>query len=301
MRTVRLAELLAVKYKFAVNSVELESALRRKIPMLWNYPNKLFAILKACADAGVTNAKTPDERKAYAGYKFCKELVSVIDYIKINWLNISLPELKDKLTHIVELINANKDMKFGPGGKPAAEAFEETPVTVQFPHVAELIYALFPLNKKHDKKFRDDVQAKARTGLSRILSFSLSMLEELNQLELMEPEKFVGQKDTGSEEPEVVPGRFSPQRAQLSTNDIVDFIRNHGDEYGISSTDDWAKVFMNDPVLKEEMTTVINAINRGHYPRGAHDVKTQVDDILRRHRERAAASNAHLFEDTENQ
>lgn len=301
MRTVRLAELLAVKYKYAINAVDLEASLRKKIPVLWNYPNKLFDILKACANAGITNAKSPEERKAYSGYKFCKELVSIIDYLKVNWLNISLPELKDKLNQIVELINSNKEMKFGPGGKPAAESAEETPLHVQFPHVAELIYAITPLRKKHDKTVRDGLQAKARTGLSRILSFSLSMLEELNQLEMMEPQKFVGQKETDSEEPEVLPKRFEPQRAQLTTHDIIDFIRQHGDEYGIDSTEDWNKLFVDDPVLRGEMTTVINAINRGHYPRGAHEVKTQINDILGRHKERAAASNAHLFEDTENQ
>lgn len=299
MRIVRLAELLAAKHKIAANALELESSLRRKIPVLWNYPNKLFNILKACADAGVSNAKTPEEKKAYAAYRFCKELLSNIDYLKTNWLNISLPELKDKLTYIVKLVDANKEAKFGPSGKPAKESATESPVDLQFPHVSELIFAMYPPGTKHDKKIRGELQAKARTGLSRILSFSLSMLEELHQLEMMEPEKFVTQKDTDSEEPEELPGRFTPQHGELSPNDILTFIRQHGDEYGIDSTDDWTRVFMNDPALKDEMTSVINALSRGHYPRGSAEVKTQIDEILRRHKERAAASNAHLFEDTE--
>jgi hypothetical protein len=297
MSIIKLAEKLATKYKFAINAVDLEASIRRKIPVLWGYPNKLFPILKACADSGITNAKTLEEKKAYHGYKFCKELLNDIEYLQKNHLNIDVTELKLRLEKIVNTINNNKNIKFTPGGTPT-EKDDIAASSVQFPHVAELIYALYPLRKKHDKKLRDESQAKARTGLSRILSFSLSLLEDLSQLELMEPEKFVNQPDPESEE-ETLPNRFDPQRAQLNTYDIIDFIRQHGSEYGISNTDDWATLFMNDPVLKEEMTTVINAINRGHYPRGAEDVRVRINEILSQHKEREARSNAHLFEDKE--
>lgn len=297
MTLIKLAEKLAAKHKYAISAVDLEASIRRKIPVLWGYPNRLFSILKSCADSGITNAKTPEEKRAYHGYKFCKELLNEIEYINKNYLNIDVAELKLRLEKIVKLITANKSSKFTPAGMPTGKE-DVAASPVQFPHVADLIYALFPLRTKHDKRLRDEAQAKARTGLSRILSFSLSLLEELGQLELMVPERFANQPDPESEE-ETLPGRFEPQRAQLNTNDIIDFIRQHGDEYGISSTDDWAKLFMNDPALKEEMTTVINAINRGHYPRGAEDVKAVVDQILSHHKQREAASNAHLFEDKE--
>lgn len=302
MRIVRLADLLATKYKYAMSAVDLESAIRKQIPMLWKYPTRLFPILQDCASAGISGAKTPEERKAFAGYKFCKELLSVLEYIHMNWLNISMPELKEKLMHAVSLINDNKNLDFTPSGNPTKNPEnlgEKSLVSVQFPHVSELIHAIFPVNRKYDRKAREEAQNKARTGLSRILSLSLSMLEELSKLELMAPEDFATQSEPASEEEPGLPRRFDPQRAQLSVYDIVDFIRQHGAEYGIDTTEDWGKVFLDDPILKQEMTTVINAINRGHAPLDGHNVKVEIDDILRRHKERAAKSNAHLFEDAE--
>lgn len=295
MRLARLARIYEWKYKLAATPAELENSVRRKIIVLWTYPNKTFGILRACADSGAAKPKDANERKAVAGYQFCKELMSMIDYLKSNWLNIDLGELREVLTNIVHLIHNNKDMKFGPDGQPSEKAEASS---IQFPHVSELIFQLIPTSKKHDIKLRNEQYGKARTGLARILSFAVSILDELNELERVSPEKFKYEQKTDVDIDERLPERFTPQRAPLAENDIIDFIRQHGNEYGISSHENWGTVFMDDPQLKEEMTTVINALNRGRYPRGAADVKMQIAEILKRHEERKS-SNAPLFEDKE--
>jgi hypothetical protein len=295
MRIVRLAELVAWKYKLAISADDLEADLRKKIGTLWSYPNKNFNILRACADAGASKPANAQERKAVAGHQFCKEILSIVDYLKINAHTVSLGGLREALTHLVQLIELNKDMKFGPTGKPSKDGVAES---IQFPHVSELIFQMVQVNKKHDVKLRNDLYSKARTGLSRVLSVALDMLEDIHQLEVMVPEKFKYQNVTGIDTDQPAPERFTPQRAPLSNYDIIDFIRQYGDQYGISSKEDWEVVFKDDPALKEEMTTVINALNRGHFPKDAATMRMEIAEILKRHEERKS-TNAHLFEDSE--
>lgn len=299
MRIYRLASLFTLKYKFADDSGNLESSIRKQILMLWNYPNKLFPILKVCADSGAGKAKTPHERKAIAGYKFCKKLIELIELLKNNIDNFSIGEIRENLLRIVNLINENKDLSFGVEGKPSKNAPSPL-VATQFPHVSALIFELMPMLKRHDVKVRNDMQSKARTGLSRIFSLSSSMLEDIKRLEVMSPEKFTHDTKPDIDINQETPNRFTPQRAAVSYNDIIDFLRQHGDEYGLSSKEDWNIVFEHDPVLREEITSVINALNRGHNPIDGVAVKTEIQKILQRHKE-LQATNSHLFEETEEQ
>ncbi len=290
MKLFRLGELYAVKYKLAADPKDVETSIRKSIPMLWNYPNKLFNILKACADADVSKAKIPLDNKAAAGNRFCRHLLLLINEVYANRETISMGELREKLLKIVNLIEENKDLKIGPTGRPSIKGEEPT---VQFPHVSALIHLLFPVAKKHEIKLRNELQGKARTGLSRILSFSLDILNNLQDLEVLAPEKFTYQTKEDIDK-DLSGSRFAPQRAQLSNNDIVDFIRQYGPEYGITNRDDWDVVFGNNPQLKEDMTTVINARNRGQYAANDVLVRDEISKILNAHQERQKATTPHF-------
>lgn len=289
MSIIKVAEFIIWRHKLANNSVRLEESVRNDISSLWNIPNKLFNVLSVCAEADPKKTKTPNEMRAKEGAKFCKQLLAMVNYLKANQETIDLPTMQQVLKKIVELISFHKDAKFGPDGKISEEGESNK---VQFPHVSEVIFEMMPSSTTHSRAQRDQQYGKARTGLSRILSFSLSMLEKLSKLELMVPEKFVNAED---DESGVLPGRFSPQRAPLSVYDIIDFIRQHGDEYGLSSTEDWEVVFRDDPEFREDMTTIINAINRGRYPLGSADVKMEIARVIRDYEERKS-TNANLFE-----
>lgn len=288
MKLIRLGDLFSIKYKVAANAADVEASVRKKIPMLWNYPNKLFNILKACADADVSKAKVPLEHKAAAGNKFCRNVLALVNYISDNKDTISVGELREKLLQLVKLIEDNKDLKIGPTGRPSIKG--EDP-TVQFPHVSALIHALFPVSRKHEIEVRKGLQNKARTGLSRILSFSLDMLKDLQDLELVAPEKFTYQT---TENIDKETERFVPQRAMLSNYDIVDFIRQYGRDYGLNSKDDWEVVVGNNPQLKEELTTVINARNRGQFAANDWMVREEIARILREHQESQQATTPHF-------
>jgi hypothetical protein len=286
MRLTRLADLFLAKYKFAVSVTDAESILRHEISLLWNIPNKTYNVLKACADADASKPKNANEQKAVVGHKFCKQLVSLIDYLKANSSDISLGEMREVLLNIVNLITENVSVKFNENGRPSEKGESSN---VQFGHVSELIFQLTPVSKKHQIKLRNELYSKARNGLFRILSLSNTMLDEIKQLEVMAPEKFTHETFTDVDINQENPTRFTPQRAPLSNYDIIDFIRQHGDEYGISGINDWELAFRNDPQLKEEMTTVINALNRGHVPRDNTSIKQQIAQILQQHKDRKVA------------
>jgi len=298
MRIYRLATLFNVKYKFAGDVDNLESSLRKNIETLWRYPNRLFPVLRACADSGASTGKVknPHERKAIAGFKFCKRLLELIEILNNNKENFSLGEIREILLVIVNLIEQNKDLSFSIEGKPTTKGTSDL-VATQFPHVSALIFEMIPIIKRRDIKARNDMQGKARTGLSRIFSLSSTMLDQIKQLEVMAPEKFTYNSSVVDIDQET-PNRFTPQRAPLATNDIIDFIRQHGDDYGLSSKEDWNTVFEHDPVLREEITTIINALNRGHNPENGFAVKKEIQDILQKHKE-LQSTNAHLFEEVE--
>lgn len=304
MRIIRLAEFLVMKYKLAISAAELESSLRKKISMLWMYANKNYNILKICSDSGASKPTNANERKAVAGYVFCKDLLAIIDYLKANDSEISLGELREGLAHLLDLIESNKDIRFNANGKPDPEAQESN---VQFQHVSELIFQLIPIKTKYDIKLRNDQFSKAKTGLSRILSVAIDMADDIKKLEALVPEKFDYKNITDIDTNQELPRRFKPQRAPLSEYDIVDFIRQHGDDYGLSSKEDWGTIFRDNLELKEKMTTVINTINRASKdkngrpiwePKDAAEMKLIISEILR-DVEESKSTNAHLFEDSE--
>lgn len=301
MKTIRLADLLVLKYKLAIAPAELEAGLRKKLAGLAAYPNKLFNILKACADSGASKPKTPNERVAVAGHLFCKELLGWIDYLSDNASTLSLGEIREGLLNIGKLIERNKNATFNKAGKYDARVESEGK---QFPHVSELIFQMTPIKRKHEIKLRDEQYSKARTGLARIVSITSDMIDDIRKLEVMVPEKFTHKDTTDVDINAKMPGRFKPQRAPISINDIVDFINQHGADYGISSREDWATVFRDDPELKDKMTTVINTINRTPKdetgrpvwaPKDAAEMKMIIAEVLKEV-EASKSTNAHLFE-----
>ena len=163
---------------------------------------------------------------------------------------------------------------------------------------------MIPIKRKHDKKLRDEQYSKARTGLSRIVSVSSDMMDDIRTLEVMVPEKFTHKDTTDVDINSKMPSRFKPQRSPISVNDIIDFINQHGADYGISSQEDWATVFRDDPELKDKMTTVINTINRTPKdetgrpiwaPADAAEMKMIIAEVLKEVEE-SKSTNAHLFE-----
>jgi len=70
----------------------------------------------------------------------------------------------------------------------------------------------------------------------------------------------------------------------LSSQEIIPFLLEYGPEYGIENTNEWMKLLESDRGLKSRLTTIINALNRGHSPADASGAKKQIREILEGYR-----------------
>lgn len=244
---------------------DVEANIRNSLDILWEIPNRLFNILRACADASASKPKNINETQAVEGHRFCKRIVSIIDYLKANKKDIPLSDIRKALTLLVKEIKENQ--------KQADEK-------LQFPHVSELIFQMLSSSSKYDRKLRDQQYAKARKGLSRITSIALTILNAMNKL--------------GGATEEF--GRFEPQGAKLSNSEIMSFIRRHGDDYNIPDLETWSHIINTDPSLELPLTRLVHALSRGKIPSGNNEIRSIIQNILDR-RQEATQTNAPLFEE----
>jgi hypothetical protein len=271
MRIVRLADLMAHKYKVAVSTADLEVMVRKHIDTLYNYVHVAYSVLENCAMADASKPTNEHEALAVAGHDFCKALVSGIDYLRKERNKIPLPKLQKALVDMAKLIDDNLAVKGD----------------VQFPQISALIWEMLPMSGQKVKpafvdKTRKEMSNKARHGISRIKSVITQALNDLGKMGMT--------SDTGTS------GRFDAQRTTLDVYEIINFIRRHGGEYGIQDEGDWELVFRNDPQFLQDMTTVINAKQRAHTAVEDEQVKAAIFKALKEHRARTEGVNTPYFE-----
>lgn len=265
MTTFRLALKYEQKYQLTSHAspdlARLENSVRHQLDALWQIPNKSFNILRACADSEASKPQNDNEKLAVEGYHLCRRVVSLADYLKANRDSLSLSDIRESLNKMLAFI---------------AEAQKDG----LFPSVSELIFQLMPSGRKYDRKVREQEYAKARKGLSRMNSLALTILNEMNRA-------------GGANQQE---GRFDPKGAELSEEEIVLFIRQAGDKYGISDRQTWTDVVNSDPSLLPELTRLVHAVLRGHSPANGQDIKARIEDILKG-RQGAKQTNQVVFDD----
>lgn len=80
---------------------------------------------------------------------------------------------------------------------------------------------------------------------------------------------------------QILSGTVEPKRRPLTPQNLIDFLRKPiADQYGITSEDVLRKL-LERPDLREKLTTVINAINRGHVPKDGPAVLAEAQRAAR--------------------
>ncbi len=279
MSILKFANLLALKYKYA--NKHTEEILRKQLPRLLDVMSKQYEVLSYCAKANPKGASTPNERKAVLGAAFCRKLFVFSQFLAENAKELPLEKMRSPLEHIATLIQDNINISFDDTGKVTEENADPEKVDKerQFPHVAALIFEMYPSSTKNERTFRDKAIAQARKGLSVMKGLALSMLKDLGSIEVGEGLSTEYTKGLGY--------NFSPQRANLQPNTIVQFIREHGPKMGINDLDAWTLAVRDDYDFREAMTTIINALNRGYYPLSSMDsVKEKMKNAFQEHQAR---------------
>jgi hypothetical protein len=252
MNIYKFSEILKHKYKVAQTPGSdefLEREIRETyIPALYNIPNKTHQILRTLANLNITSKSKKDD--IVVAFNFCKNVYNKIDKLYKERNNLDLLDIEDEVSEIIDLINKNIS--------PESVKVEGKVKNIQFPNVTTLIFEVSSSATRNDREARNQAMMKMRTGFSRILSTCVTILEKI------------------SGKPNI--GRFKPQRAQLNTYDILPFIMKYDDEYSVNK-DLWFRMVEQDPKAKEKITTIINAINRGHYPRDSKEIKEDFKKI----------------------
>lgn len=254
---------------------QVENFVRTHIDTLWNLPNKAFNILRACADSEPKNPKNAHEQLAVDGFKFCRHILSIVDYLKANRDSLSVSDIRKGLTELKNSIVSNMHLK-------DLSLDAKDPDHKQFPHVSATIFEMMPASKKYERKLRDQQYAKARQGLSRIVSLVLTVINQLNEW-----------GGAGVET-----GRFEPEGAKLSDEEIEVFIRNNGNSYGIPDKETFYYIIDANPDLEKPLTRLVHALSRGKVPKGADRFKSIIQNILRK-RQQLTQTNVSALEKEE--
>jgi hypothetical protein len=131
--------------------------------------------------------------------------------------------------------------------------------------VREFIHNAVRVTKQSEKNYREHVKSKFEMVLSRLSSILENKAKILRSF-LSESEPLKG-------------GRTLPKRKELSRDKLLMFSYTPAAEkYGLDSLDVLSKL-LEYPETKEALTTLINAIDRGHIPRDGTKIMEETKAI----------------------
>lgn len=193
---------------------------------------------------------------------FSVKLVSSMEDIVANLDTYSVQQLFTKINNVLGLIQA---------------AREDPNNTVR-----NFIHDSIRVNKESERNFREHLKSK----------FEMVVFKRLSSI--LEKQAKILQKILLSETP-IKGHALEPIRKELSKQKILNFLRTPvADKYGLDSLDTWEKV-SSYPDLRDKLTTLINAIDRGHYPIDGPEIQQAVAEIMEKFRDRVAKDNSTIF------
>lgn len=157
--------------------------------------------------------------------------------------------------------------------------------------VRNFIHDAIRVGKQSEKNYREHVKSKFEVALSRLSSILEKQGKSLQSLiRLEKPE---------DEVPALEGGTVEPQRKELSKDKLLTFMRSPAAQnYGLGSLDVMTRI-LTYPDLKDKITTIINAVDRGHSPLDGPDVKMAVAEIMKIFNDRQQTNLTALEENPE--
>jgi hypothetical protein len=195
----------------------------------------------------LANAKEP----------FSKKLISSMEELVANINKLSAQLL---FKRVVGILDSIRNMKNDP---------EKT--------VRNFIHDSVRVNKESDRNYREHMKSKFEMVISRIFS-------------IFEKQGRILQSVIALETPEVHPMGSEeiggPVRKELSKDKILMFMKSPAaQDYGLDDLETMTRV-LSYPDLKSKITTLINAVDRGHVPIDGPEVKSDVEAIMKIYQDR---------------
>jgi hypothetical protein len=143
--------------------------------------------------------------------------------------------------------------------------------------VRNFIHDSVRVTKESERNYRERLKSKFEMIIARLSSILEKQAKTLQDL-------------IGMQGPELQGGAVEPQRQELSKNKLLMFSRTPAaQKYGLDDLDTMTRL-LNYPDLKNKITTLINAIDRGHVPADGPEVMTEAAELKRIYQERQATN-----------
>jgi hypothetical protein len=242
---------------------ELKYSLLSRADSLQNVVNNIKKDVINMYNLYVNSEKTKEpvlQILANQGEVFSKALIVIMEDMIANIDTYTPVQLFNRINKILGLIS---EMKKDPENK-----------------VRNFIHDAIRVNKDSEKNYREHVKSKFEMVVSRISS-------------ILEKQARVLQKLLPKETP-LEGGTVEPQRKELSKQKLLDFMRTPAAvSFGLNSLDVMERVLFY-PDLKQKLTTLINAIDRGHTPLDGPEVRQATQEIMDNFKSRTQ-NNSALF------
>lgn len=231
-----------------------------------DYINDIKRDIINCYNLYLNSDKAKDpilQMLANNGEPFSKELVSSFEDLVANLNEYSLEQIFNRIRKIINMI---ADLKMNP----------QNPVR-------SFIHDSVRVTKESERNYREHLKSKFENvivNISGILEKKLKVLQ-----------KFVPNSDNLSEY------SFEPRKKELSKARIYRFIKNQADisgVYGLDSLEAFERLLFY-PDLKNRITTLINAVDRGKIPQDGPEVKSSINEIMKDFRLKTEKDNSSLF------
>jgi len=183
---------------------------------------------------------------ADSGEPFCKKLLSDMEGVISN-----IDELASKPELLFAAINEIlRDIEFVKNDPSKG--------------VRSFIHDSVVIKKQHHINYREHLKSKFELVLHRLSSVLEKQAKYLKAF---------------TEKGELEGGSVERERKQLSKEKLLMFMRSPAaKEYGLDSLDIMEKILA-DSEMKEKLTTLINAIDRGHYPLDGSEIKDRTKEL----------------------
>jgi hypothetical protein len=252
----RIAQLLELKYNLKSEGNSLSSLI-----------SNIKRDIINCYNLYINSNKAKDpvlQMLADRGEPFCKRLISLIEDIIANIDTYSFKTLLFKMNEVVEMIGEMKNSRSN--------------------SVRSFIHDSIRVTKESEKNYREHVKSKFEMNILRIFSIfekSVKSIQRFKNYQIDDLKEY----------------SFDPKRKELSKARIYRFIQNQSDIaslYGINDLDTFEKLLFY-PDLKNKITTIINAVDRGQIPKDGPEVKKSITEIMEAFRLKSEKDNSQLF------
>jgi hypothetical protein len=152
----------------------------------------------------------------------------------------------------------------------------------------EILELMLQMKSDPEKTTRQAIRDKSRGETDRVIQQRLIKYERIMDMAFPALQKAARKLKIIVPDVEVQEGTISRQKGELTKNRLIYFVLASPPlrDYGITSLDIVQKI-LDEPEMKAKLTTLYNAVHRGHIPLDGPEVLTFATEVKRRMEEKA--------------